>query len=112
MRRLFFADQAPVILAHNLIPQTFLTAPIEEIDGNLHIREILKRYCAKEIAFAVTEICSVSAKDAQAIPQLEDKDHILNLKMAFYSKDNLPLALGNSHFDDSKLRLRLVQAWN
>ena len=34
MRRLFFADQAPVILAHNLIPQTFLTAPIEEIDGN------------------------------------------------------------------------------
>lgn len=112
MQRLFFADQTPVILAHNLIPQTFLSTPIEKIDGDLHIRDILKRYCKQEIAFAVTEISSASGKDARNIPQLENQDHILNLRMSFYSKDNKPLALGNSYLDDSKLRLRLVQAWN
>jgi GntR family transcriptional regulator len=112
MQRLFFADQTPVILAHNLIPQKFLSTPIEEIDGNLHIRGILKKYCEKEIAFAVTEICSASGDDAVKILHLENNTHLLNLRMSFYSKDNHPLALGNSYFDDSKLRLRLVQAWN
>jgi len=34
------------------------------------------------------------------------------LQVAFYGKDNLPLALGMNYFDDTSLRLSLVQAWN
>lgn len=112
LKRLFFADKIPVILARNLIPQNFLTTPIKDIDGNMHIRDILREYCAQEIAFAVTEIRSATSTTASEHLNLEDKNHILNLRMAFYSKENQPLALGNSYFDDSKLRLRLVQAWN
>jgi GntR family transcriptional regulator len=112
LKRLFFADKTPVILARNLVPQKFLSAPIETIDGNLHIRHILREYCEQEIAFAVTEIRSAACDDAKEYLHLDGKTHILNLRMAFYSKENHPLALGNSYFDDSKLRLRLVQAWN
>lgn len=112
LKRLFFADKTPVILARNLIPQTFLSTPIEEIDGNLHIRAILREYCEQEIAFAVTEIRSADCSQVKQIFKLKDQDPILNLRMAFYNKENHPLALGNSYFDDSKLRLRLVQAWN
>lgn len=112
MQRLFFADGKPVILAHNLIPQKFLSCEAEKIDGNLHIREILKRYCQQEISFAVTEIRSAGGNEALRVLNAEDKCHILNLKMAFYSKDNQPLALGNSYLNDDLLRLRLVQAWN
>jgi GntR family transcriptional regulator len=112
LKRLFLADQKPVILAHNLIPLQFITAAPEEIDGNLHIRDILRTYCEQEIAFAVTEISSANCNQVSELFKFEDKDHILNLRMAFYSKENRPLALGNSYFDDSKLRLRLVQAWN
>ncbi len=112
LKRLFFADETPVILAHNLIPQQFISAAPETIDGNLHIRDILREYCEQEIAFAITEICSASYEQVNEYLNLNDKDHILNLRMAFYSKENRPLALGDSYFDDSKLRLRLVQAWN
>ena len=112
LKRLFYADKTPVILAYNLIPKKFLSVPLEQIDGNLHIRDILRQYCKQEIAFAVTEIRSASYDKASEHFDLADKEHILNLRMAFYSKDNHPLALGNSYFDDRKLRLRLVQAWN
>jgi hypothetical protein len=37
---------------------------------------------------------------------------VLVLKVAFYSNQNLPLALGVNYFDDEVLRLSLVQAWS
>ncbi len=112
LERLFFADETPVILARNLIPQQFITAAPEAIDGNLHIRDILREYCDQEIAFAVTEIRSANCHDASEYFHLGTQEHVLNLRMAFYSKENRPLALGNSYFNDNQLRLRLVQAWN
>lgn len=109
MRRLFFADEHPVIVANNLIPMKFLQVPLDKINGQLHIREILKRYCEKEIAFAVTEISSeVEGKSLQLL----ERERALKLNMTFYGKDNEPLALGSSCFDDQRLHLRLVQAWN
>ena len=112
LQRLFLADQTPVILAHNLIPLKFISAAPENIDGNLHIRDILREYCEQEIAFAVTEIRTADYAEVKDHFKPQEEDHILNLHMAFYSKENHPLASGNSYFDDSKLHLRLVQAWN
>ena len=109
MKRLFFADEQPVILANNLIPKVFLNTSPSEIDGQLHIREILQKYCHQKIAFAVTEIRSSVDKDI--FNELET-DISLNLDMTFYSDDNKPLALGSSYLNDSFLRLRLVQAWS
>ena len=37
---------------------------------------------------------------------------VLALQVAFYSKQNMPLALGANYFDDEFLRLSLVQAWS
>ena len=37
---------------------------------------------------------------------------VLTLQVAFYSKQNVPLALGVNYFDDEVLRLSLVQAWS
>ena len=37
---------------------------------------------------------------------------VLELHMAFYSRNNQPLALGLNYFDDVTLRLSLVQTWN
>ncbi len=108
MKRLFFADKKPVILANNFIPCSFLNCPAEEIDGQLHIREILQRYFQQKISFAVTEISSSNNSDTYK--ELEN-ELSLNLMMTFYSEENQPLALGNSYLNDTFLRLRLVQAW-
>lgn len=109
MKRLFLADHYPVIVANNRIPKKFLKVPLHKIDGQLHIRDILKRYCEKEIAFAVTEIGAAAGGKSL---QLLQRKRALRLSMTFYSKDDEPLAIGSSFFDDQRLHLRLVQAWN
>lgn len=113
LTRLFYADERPVILARNVIPATFIRVPLEHIDGQLHIVEILRRYCNQNIAFAITDIRSVMV--GEEIHNLMGKARnqaVLALKVSFYSKQNSPLALGANYFDDEVLRLSLVQAWS
>jgi len=113
MTRLFYADEQPVILANNVLPISFLREPVDQIDGHLNIREILGQYCHQNIAFAITDIRSVLV-EAEVQNMLEKKsgETVLSLQVAFYSKQNVPLALGLNYFDDEVLRLSLVQAWS
>ena len=113
MTRLFYADERPVILANNVVPVTFLQEPINQINGHLNIREILKLYCHQNIAFAITDIRSVLVEDE--VYNMLGKDlggTVLALQVTFYSKQNIPLALGANYFDDEVLRLSLAQAWS
>jgi GntR family transcriptional regulator len=113
LKRLFYADNQPVILAKNDIPLSFFRKSIEEIDGQLHIREILSRYCNQKIAFAITDIRSGMVLDeVSAIFEKKIDQTMLELQIAFYSIQNIPLALGSNYFDDKILRLSLVQAWS
>lgn len=113
MSRLFYADDQAVIMANNVIPASFLPKPMGQIDGRLPIREILRRYCGQEIAFAITDIRSAAADTGlKSIMGERLGDTILELQMAFYSRDNLPLALGVNYFNDAVLRLCQVQAWS
>jgi GntR family transcriptional regulator len=113
MTRLFFADAQPVILANNVIPASFLQVPLEELNGHLPIRQILQRYCRKEIAFAITDIRSaLTGNELKTAMGDTLGETILELQLAFYSKDNLPLALGVNYFNDAALRLSLIQAWS
>ena len=113
LTRLFFADERPVILARNVIPAAFLREPVELIDGQLHISEILKRSCHQNIAFAITDIHSVLVdEDVHQVMGKNAGQAVLLLKVMFYSKQNLPLAFGTNYLDDEVLRLSLVQAWS
>jgi DNA-binding GntR family transcriptional regulator len=113
LTRLFYADDRPVIVARNVIPATFFREPLAQIDGRLHIKEILQRYCYQNIAFAITDIHSVLVdQEVRNFLGKELGQAVLSLKIAFYSKQNSPLALGANYFDDEVLRLSLVQAWS
>lgn len=113
MRRLFLADGKPVILANNVTPFYLLREPMQRIDGTLHIRDILQLYCRQKIGFAITDIRSAVIEQETYDLLGGQKDRtILELQVAFYARDNLPLALGVNYFDDSILKLSLVQAWN
>jgi GntR family transcriptional regulator len=113
MWRLFLADGKPVILANNVMPFALLREPMDSIDGTLHIRDILQQYCRQKIGFAITDIRSgLIGKETHELLGGDPSRTILELQVAFYARDNLPLALGVNYFDDSFLRLSLVQAWN
>jgi GntR family transcriptional regulator len=112
-KRLFLADDRPVILANNVVPLSFFRVPPEQIDGGLHFREILQTYCHQEIGFVITDIRSARVDDEiQLSLEMDPERTVLELHMAFYSRNNQPLALGLNYFDDVTLRLSLVQTWN
>ncbi|MCA1899571.1 MAG: GntR family transcriptional regulator [Chloroflexi bacterium] len=113
LRRLFYADQRAVILADNVIPVSLLCAPLETLDGGLHIRDILDQYFHQKIAFVLTGIrATVMEQEMVEFLGGEAGRPILELQTTFYEKNNMPLALGVNIFDDSFLHLSLAQAWN
>jgi len=112
MKRLFFADDKPVILANNLVPLSLLATPIEEVNGQLQIHKILRRYFHQEIAFVTTEIFSSLAGEEAKVLALSPQDSLLKLTTRFYSKENQPIIIGDNYLNDKILKPRLVQAWS
>jgi len=112
LRRLFYADATPAILTQNIFPLSMLRIPIHEVDGGLHIRDILQQYFHQEIAFVITDIHAVQPQeDICALLSITPNRAMLALDVSFYSRDSLPLSLGRNYFDDTVLKLSLVQAW-
>ncbi len=112
LRRLFYADDIPVILTHNIFPLTLLRVPVDEVDGSLHIRDILQHYFQQEIAFVITDIHATQAgEEVGSLINASPDKVMLALDVSFYSKDSVLLSLGINYFDDTVLRLSLVQAW-
>jgi GntR family transcriptional regulator len=112
LRRLFHADDKPVILTHNIFPPALLRVPVDEVDGSLHIRDILQNYFHREIAFVITDIHATQAgEEVGGLLNASPDKVMLALDVSFYSKDSALLSLGTNYFDDAVLRLSLVQAW-
>lgn len=112
MERIFFANNRPVILAQNILPVALVKQPHGKIDGKLPIRDFVKTYCQREIAYAISDIrATLAASDVADTLEREANSPLLKLKMTFYDKNNAPLLFGASYFDDTVLNLRLVQAW-
>jgi GntR family transcriptional regulator len=112
LRRLFFADLKPVILATNTIPRAMIDESAGPMDGTLDIREILRRFCGKKIAFAISDLrASLANGEITDILQCEPGRPLLQILIVFYDQDNHPLVYGQSYYDDTTLRLRLVQTW-
>jgi GntR family transcriptional regulator len=112
LKRLFFADQQPVIYVINLIPANLLAVPVEEINGRLSIREILQLYCNENIAYALSEVCAnLANSEVSSFLKLPSQTPLLNIHICFYDANNRPIVSGSSYYDDTVLKLRLVQAW-
>jgi GntR family transcriptional regulator len=112
LQRLFLADEKPVILTHNVFPFSLLRVSTDDVDGNLHIRDILQTYFDQEIAFVITDIhATLAGGEVGALLNTSSDKAMLALDVSFYSRDSVLLSLGTNYFNDSVLSLSLVQAW-
>lgn len=112
LKRLFYADNKPVILASNTIPYARIDPSAGEPDGRLPIDEFLQRYCHRKIAFAISDVRSTLANgEVVDILGQEPNSPLLKIEIVFYDRDNNPLFCGHSYYNDAVLRLRLVQVW-
>ena len=112
LKRLFFADEDPVILATNVIPYARIDPTAGEPDGRLRIHEFIQRYCHRKIAYAVSDVrAGMADNDISDILNWQPGSPLLKIEIIFYDRDNSPLLCGQSYLNDAILRLRLVQAW-
>ncbi len=111
--RLFLADEQPVILACNLFPVALFGDAVQALDGSLPIREMLRFYARREIAFTITTVHAIALPE-EAAEHLNRPagEPLLALDVTFYGRDDVPLTIGHSFFDDHALRLSLVQGWS
>ena len=112
LERTFLADDKPVILAQNVLAAESIKVAKAKVDGSLNIREFVKLYCQREIAYTISDISATMPDERVAsLLQKEISDPLLKLVMCFYDKNHIPLLYGLSYFNDSALNLRRVQAW-
>ena len=113
LKRMFYADNKPVILASNSIPYARIDPSAGQPDGQLPIHEFLQRYCHRKIAFAISDVrASLVNDDVADILGYNPDSPLLKIEIVFYDRDNSPLICGHSYYNDAVLRLRLVQAWD
>lgn len=112
LRRLFKADDQPVILATNVIPGAIITQRNGAIDAQLPIGKFIQQYASRKVAYVITEVQAAWA-DNEVAPHFACPvgTSLLSLNTVFYDRDNRPLAFGHNYLDDRRIRLRLVQAW-
>ncbi|PKO11932.1 MAG: hypothetical protein CVU39_26710 [Chloroflexi bacterium HGW-Chloroflexi-10] len=113
LERLFFADDHPVILVNNAIPNRLIHPGTEVIPGKHSLRQILHEYCQVNIAYAISQVSTSKLGAPLSITMQKPLDTVmLNIRIVFYDVNNQPIATGSSYYDDSRIKLRLVQAWN
>lgn len=111
--RKFLADDIPAILATNVIPKLEFRATTEPYDGELELRQFVRRYCGRKVDHAVfnaqaTVVDGISAELLQLTPNTP----VLQLEATFADKTNAPFVYGNSLLNDQLLTLRFVQTWS
>jgi DNA-binding GntR family transcriptional regulator len=110
--RLLYAGDIPVILANNVFAVALFLDPDQEINLELPIQDVMRRYCRQEIAYAVVDIrAAVAGGHVAAHLRRPPDSPLLKIESILYNNSNRPLVYGLSYFDDAALKLRLVQSW-
>ncbi len=111
VRKLFLADDEPVIFAYNYIPAGVIKQPYTADDFHLPMYEFLPNFCQQYLAYYFSEIVPLLAP-----PWLIDTLHlprpttaIISFNEVGYNQDNLPILRACSYFRDDLLRLRLIR---
>ncbi len=112
LKRLFYGNDIPVILTHNVFPLPLLKKTTDEVNGSLHIRDLLQYYFEQEIAFVITDIhATLAGQEVGSLLNISPSNAMLALDVSFYNKDSILLSLGTNYFNDKVLSLSLIQAW-
>ncbi|MBE2225549.1 MAG: GntR family transcriptional regulator [Anaerolineae bacterium] len=110
VRKLFLADNQPVILANNYIPAHLLTEPYQPTDFVEPIYRYLWENGRSHLNYYLSEIIPIIASaDMAKTLHIQPQTPLLSLREIGYNDDNQPVLCANSHFRDDLLRFRLIR---
>ncbi len=111
VKKLFLADENPVILSINHIPARLITDSYTPTDFSLPIYRFLSHFCQQHLSYYLSEIVPLVAPDwlADTLHLARRPAAVLSFKEIGYNQDNQPVVKAFSYFRDDLLRLRLIR---
>ena len=110
VRKLFLADNQPVILANNYIPAHLLTEPYQSTDFVEPIYRYLWENGRSHLNYYLSEIIPIiTSPDLAKTLHIQPQTPLLSLHEIGYNDDNDPIVCANSYFRDDLLRFRLIR---
>ncbi|RME78915.1 MAG: GntR family transcriptional regulator [Chloroflexi bacterium] len=111
VKKLFLADEQPVILTETFIPRHLIQAPFTPDDLLKPVFEFLPRFCHQELAYFLTELTPMLAPDwvVKHLRLPPDSTAMIVFEEIGYNPNNEPLLKACSYFRDDFLRLRLIR---
>ena len=110
VRKLFLADNQPVILAHNYVPTKYITLAYQPEDLGIPIYEFLGEYGRQLFSYYLAEIVpSLASNELAQTFQIAPQTPLIALHEIGYNDDNNPILKSTSCFRDDLLRSRLIR---
>ena len=114
VKRLFFADERPIIYSINVLPIASLKADhdLEQLDFSKGLDDFVKENCNIKIIGAKVELSAVEGtQEIMEMFCLQEWIPLLRLVEIFHDKNNKPLILTNNYIRDFVLPLQILQPW-
>jgi len=110
VKKLFLADDQPVIFVENRIPTNLLTTPYTPKTFRAPMYQVLADLAQQHLAYYISEIVPlVPEKWLRESLALKSEGAILSFDEVGYNQENQPIIKSQSYFKDSLLRLRLLR---
>jgi GntR family transcriptional regulator len=110
IKKLFLADEQPVILTTNYLPVNLIKQPYSRDDFHTPIYQFLPQFCQQYLAYYLSEIVPLVASDELAHTlHIPKQNPLIAFEEIGYNQDNQPVVKAFSYFRDDLLRLRLIR---
>lgn len=111
VKKLFLADDNPVIFTVNHIPVPIIQTGYTANDFCKPVYRFLSDFCQQHLTYYLSEIVPLVAPPwlAQTLHLPEDHPTLLSFEETGYNQDNDPIIKATSYFRDDLLRLRLIR---
>lgn len=111
IKKLFLADNQPVILTFNHIPTGLIKSDYPPEVFHQPVFQFLDSYCQQHLSYYLSEIVPLVAPAwlASVLHLPQPQTALLSFEEIAYNQENLPILRACSYFRDDLLRLRLMR---
>lgn len=110
VKKLFLADDAPVIYVENYIPDALVSNDYVADDFRQPIYQTLSDLTQQHLAYYVSEIIPLIANlNLRKTLDLSPNTALISFDEVGYNQENQPILYSRSYFKDDLLRLRLLR---
>jgi len=111
VKKLFLADNQPVIFTLNYIPTSLITSEYSPDVFHQPIYQFLEDYCQQHLSYYLSEIVPLVPPIwlVDILKLKQEHAALISFEEIGYNQDNAPILKARSYFRDDLLRLRLIR---